>query len=157
MPEIHISQRFFRHDCSSSPEKPHFMLWNFIPHYNKGMKYILKCIGFVMIIILCLNILHWLVVDDTRSYTRLMMHEFYSQDQIDILFVGSSHCYGALDPEVTDPIFGLNTFNVGSSEQGLDASFALIREAVNRYNVKKIYLEMYYHKMMNDEYMDRVQ
>ena len=118
---------------------------------------VIKVICFIFFIILCLNILHWLAVDDTKSYTRLMMHEFYSQKNIDILFVGSSHCYVSLDPAVTDPIFGMNTFNAGSSEQALDASFALIREAVKRYDVKHIYLEMYYHKMFNDEYADREQ
>lgn len=118
---------------------------------------VVKVICFIIVMILCLNILHWLAVDDTRSYTRLMLHEFYTQDNIDILFVGSSHCYGSLDPAVTDPIFGANTFNAGSSEQALDASFALIREAIRRYDVKQIYLEMYYHKMMNDEYRDREQ
>ncbi len=119
------------------------------------IKTVIRLFCFCLFLILCLNILHWIVVDDTRSYTRLMMHEFYAQNNIDILFSGSSHCYGALDPAITDPIFGLNTFNAGSSEQALDASFALIREAVTRYDVKQVYLEMYYHKMMNDEYKDR--
>ena len=36
--------------------------------------------------------LDYLVVDDSTSYTRLMEHEFYGQDQIDILCLGASHC-----------------------------------------------------------------
>ena len=118
---------------------------------------LLYLIGFAAVFLLCGAGFRWLVVDDTRSLTRLMMHEFYSQDNIDILFVGSSHCYGALDPAVTDKAFGVNTFNAGTSLQAQDASFALIREAVERYQVKHIYLEMYYLMMSNDEYRDREQ
>ena len=115
------------------------------------------CILFAVLFLLCGAGFRYLLIDDSQSYTRLMMHEFYSQDNIDILFAGSSHCYAALDPAVTDPIFEKNTFNAGSSLQALDASFALIREAEGRYHVEHIYLEMYYLMAFNDNYKDREQ
>lgn len=128
--------------------------------YNSGMgwvKRVLYFIVFAAVFLLCGAGFRLLVTDDTQSYTRLMMHEFYAQPNIDILFVGSSHCYAALDPAITDEAFGANTFNAGSSLQAQDASFALIREAVERYQVKHIYLEMYYLMMSNDEYQEREQ
>ena len=112
---------------------------------------------FVLIFILCGMGFRYLLTDDADSYTRLMMHEFYNQKNIDILFVGSSHCYASLDPAVTDEIFGMNTFNAGSALQAQDASFALIREAAERYQVSQIYMEMYYLMMDNDEYREREQ
>ena len=122
---------------------------------------ILKNFGLILffcaLFVLCGKGFHYLLIDDTQSYTRLMMHEFYHQKNIDHLFVGSSHCYAALDPEITDEIFRADTFNAGSSLQAQDASFALIREAVERFHVKHIYLEMYYLMMSNDEYKDREQ
>ena len=117
----------------------------------------LKRLAFLILFLLAGIGLRWLLTDDTASYTRLMMHEFYRQDNIDILFVGSSHCYVSLDPEITDGIFGENTFNAGSALQAQDASFALIREAVERYNVRQVYMEMYYLMMDNDEYREREQ
>ena len=124
--------------------------------YNTCMKFT-KGIIFILVFILCGMGFRYLLIDDTQSYTRLMMHEFYNQKNIDILFVGSSHCYASLDPSITDEIFGMNTFNAGSSLQAQDASFALIREAAERYQVKQIYMEMYYLMMDNDEYKDREQ
>lgn len=128
--------------------------------YNKGMKNV-KTAGlfilFAVLFLLCGKGFHYLLVDDTKSYTRVMMNEFYHQKNIDILFVGSSHCYEALDPAVTDEIFEANTFNAGSSLQAQDASFALIREAVERYDVKHVFFEMYYFMMSNDEYNEREQ
>ena len=128
----------------------------FRSRYNKAMKY-LKLIVFMFLFIGCGLGFRYLLIDDTRSYTRLMMHEFYRQDNIDVLFVGSSHCYVSLDPAITDEIFGLNTFNAGSALQAQDASFALIREAAERYHVKQVYMEMYYLMMDNDEYHEREQ
>ena len=122
-----------------------------------SVKKFVSVLAFTALFLLCGMGLRWLLIDDTQSYTRLMMHEFYEQGNIDILFVGSSHCYAALDPAVTDNIFGTNTFNAGSSLQALDASFALIREAVERYDVSHIYLEMYYLMMSNDDYKEREQ
>ena len=77
------------------------------------------------------KILHYILVDDTSSYTRLTMHELYHADSnIDVLFVGSSHVYQSLNPEITDKIFQRNTFNAGSSSQGMDGSLAMIKETL---------------------------
>ena len=117
----------------------------------------LKRLAFVILFLLIGLGLRWILTDDTASYTRLMMHEFYRQDNIDILFTGSSHCYVSLDPRITDEVFKANTFNAGSALQAQDASFALIREAVERYDVRQVYMEMYYLMMDNDEYREREQ
>ncbi|MBQ4514564.1 MAG: hypothetical protein II969_16345 [Anaerolineaceae bacterium] len=130
------------------------------PVYNyimSSVKKIVSALVFMTLFLLCGMGFRWLLIDDTQSYTRLMMHEFYEQENIDNLFVGSSHCYAALDPAVTDKVFGANSFNAGSSLQALDASFALIREAAERYDLKHIYLEMYYLMMSNDNYKERDQ
>ncbi len=88
------------------------------------------------------NVLHYMIVDDTHSYTRVMMHEYYNQENINILFSGASLCYRSFDTQVLDERLGVNTFNVGSSSQDLDASYYLIKDAVNRYDLDHIYLEL---------------
>ena len=82
-------------------------------------------LAFAVLFLLCGAGFHLLLVDDTQSYTRLMMHEFYGQKNIDVLFVGSSHCYAALDPSVTDEAFAANTFNAGSSLQSRPHCFSV--------------------------------
>lgn len=86
----------------------------------------------------------YLVTDDTTSYTRITYHEMYEQDNIDVLFVGSSHCYRSFKPEILDEELGLNTFNVGSSSQLIDGSYLLIKEAARYNDIKHIYLEVYF-------------
>ena len=100
--------------------------------------------------------LRYFLIDDTASYTRLMLHELYTQNQnIDVLFLGSSHCYRSLDPAITDQIFGKNTFNGGSSSQKLDASYTLLVEAGKRNKLQEVYLELYYANLQGDSLDER--
>lgn len=90
------------------------------------------------------KLLRYLLVDDTSSYTRVTFHEMYEQDNIDILFVGSSHCYRSFIPELLDEKLGCNTFNGGTSAQTLDGSYMIIKEAAKYNDIDHIYLELYY-------------
>lgn len=107
--------------------------------------YIKRIIAAVCIMIFFAGIwagLGYIVNDDTASYTRVMMHEFYSQENIDILFCGASLCYRSFDTSILDEELGLNTFNTGSSSQDLDVTYYLIKEAVSRYKIKQVVLEL---------------
>lgn len=97
----------------------------------------------------------YILVDDTDSYTRVALHELYHADSnIDVLLLGSSHCYRSLDPAVLDGVLGQNTFNAGSSIQSLDGSYAMLVEAGKHHHIQKVYLEMYY-KIMGEDYERR--
>ena len=87
----------------------------------------------------CLN---YMLIDDSDQYTRLMMHEFYSQDNIDVLFVGASHGTFGVDPELMGNLTGKKVFNACSYEQYPDATLALIKEADRLYDLEEIYFEV---------------
>ena len=113
------------------------------------MKQIIKrIIGVILAAALVLGIgvlLQYLLFDDVQSYSRLMMHDMYeASENLDVLFAGSSHVRRAFDTEVTDEVFGQNTFNLSTASQRLDGSLALIREACSLYDVKQVYLDLYY-------------
>ena len=89
--------------------------------------------------------LNYLVVDDADSYTRLAMHELYTQEEpVETLFLGSSHCFRAYDPALYQELTGESAFNLGSSSQNYDTSYHLLKEAIACHPVKKVYLDMYY-------------
>lgn len=100
--------------------------------------------------------LRYLLVDDTKSYTRVAFHEMYEQDNIDVLFVGSSHCYRSFIPEILDEKLGCNTFNAGTSAQNLDGSYMIIKEAAKYNDIDHIYLELYYN-VSNNVYKERTE
>lgn len=117
---------------------------------------IVSVLVFCALLIFCGKVLRYLVTDDISSYTRIMIHEMYEQDNIDVLFVGSSHCYRSFVPEILDEELGVNTFNAGTSSQAMDGSFMLIKEAARYHDIQHIYLEVYYNGMF-EVYKERTQ
>lgn len=113
------------------------------------------CIGAFIVMFCVINqIWKFLLIDDTNSYTRVMMHELYDSENIDVIFVGSSHVYRSFVPDITDEEFGCYTFNAGSSSQQMDGSAAIIKEAIKNNDVKNVYLELYY-AVAEEKYIDR--
>ncbi len=109
---------------------------------KKIIKRIVHIAAVLFLIIAGAKGLSYILKDDTASYSRLMMHEFYSQDNIDILFLGASHCFRAVNPFIIDDATGKNSFAAAVPDERMDASFALLKEADNIYDVDEVYLEI---------------
>ncbi|MCM1044028.1 MAG: hypothetical protein NC417_00820 [Candidatus Gastranaerophilales bacterium] len=110
----------------------------------KKIKMIVSALIFCLLFAGCNRFFRYILIDDTTSYTRITFHEMYEQDNIDVLFVGSSHCYRTFIPEIFDSELGMNTYNAGTSSQCLDGSYMVIQEAARYNDIKHIYLEVYY-------------
>lgn len=107
--------------------------------------YVKRIIALICVMAIFIGIwtgIRYTVNDDTTSYTRVMMHEFYSQENIDVLFCGASLCYRSFDTDILDNELGLNTFNSGSSSQNIDTTYYIIKEAIDTYQIKKVVLEI---------------
>lgn len=111
---------------------------------------------FLLTAMLVLNeLFRYVLIDDRLSYTRIMLHELYHpKENIDVLFLGSSHCFHSLDPRIADNIFEAETFNAGTSLQPLDASYALLKETDKTNDLKEVYVELYY-GITNEIYEER--
>lgn len=119
--------------------------------WNK-LKIIFKVVLFCFIYIGAQAVLKYILVDDTMTISRMMLHELYTQKtNIDVLFCGASHCQLGFDTEVTDREMGLFTFNAGSSSQGLETSLALIKETAAYYDLKQVYVDLDYSVVMREE------
>lgn len=72
------------------------------------------------------------------------MHEFYNQDNIDYLFVGTSHFVDGIDPVLIFEKTGKKAFSASTPGQTPDTSLVLIKEAAGLYKIEEIFLEMDY-------------
>lgn len=112
------------------------------------MKKILKIVSKIAIFLLllvCINkILIFILVDDADSQFRFSMHEFYNQENIDVLFLGSSHVFCGVDPAVLEEEWGKDVYLAATSVQKPDVSYYLLNEAVKQYDLETVYLDMYY-------------
>lgn len=115
-----------------------------------------KTVLFLFWSIVILQLLIFLLNDDANSFTRIMMHELYNQEEnIEVLFLGSSHVRQSIDSNYLTKKLGGNVFNAGSPMQSMDTSLALLNEVLKNHEVKEVYLEMYYGMMFSEEYHER--
>lgn len=103
---------------------------------------VLKTLIFLFIFyVLCLGVA-FILKDDTESYARVLMHEFYSQDNIDIMYCGASHVSHGITPVVADKITGKNNFSTGTASQTIEGTYAILQQAVKQFKIEKVFLEM---------------
>lgn len=105
-------------------------------------RFLLKLVLFISIFFSITAFLSLFLINDLNTYTRVLMHEFYSQKNIDVLFCGASHVSHGINPKVADKILGLDTFNSGTPNQGLDGTYTLLREAERLYSLKSVFVEL---------------
>lgn len=105
----------------------------------------LQVLAVLILVGVLVRLCNYLVVDDADSYTRLTLHELYtSEEPIETIFLGSSHCFRAYDPALYQELTGETAFNLGSSSQNYDTSYYLLKEAISCQPVKTVYLDMYW-------------
>lgn len=122
------------------------------------MRRIFSTICVLVCFIACNEGLRYMLVDDTTSYTRVSMHQLYnSEENIDIAFVGSSHVFRSIIPQIMDEGFNAYTFNCGSATQKMDGSLIMVKELLDNHNVSHIYLEMFHEMAEAQANKDRTQ
>lgn len=107
--------------------------------------YLKRMVSAICVVVVLIGVwtgLRYIIYDDTASYTRVMMHELYSQKKIDVLFCGASLAYRSFDTKLLDEQLGVNTFNAGSSSQSIDVTYYLIKEAARTSEIKRVVLEL---------------
>lgn len=112
---------------------------------KRGVKIIVGTMFAIAMTFIFVRLSTYLFVDDTNSQTRITLHELYTSDEnIDVLFLGSSHCMRTIDCAKADELLNLNTFNCGTSSQQLDGSYAMLVEAGKSNDIQDVWIELYY-------------
>lgn len=79
--------------------------------------------------------------------------EFYEQPahSVDLVFLGSSHCYRSFNPKIFDDALKIESFNMGSSSQTPITSYFVLKEILKTQKPKYVVLEIYWRTFTNDE------
>ncbi len=111
---------------------------------KRGIKIIFGSFIIVCSILVINSVLSYIVIDDADDEVRYAMHELYEQEEIETLFLGSSHVFCGYDPRILDEILGENTYLAATPVQKVDGSYYLLKEVIKSNNIKKVYLDMFY-------------
>ena len=89
---------------------------------------------------------HVLAWKDTAGGYLSSMEAFYGleEDVVDVLFLGSSHCYCSVNPAVLWEKYGIAAFSLAISGQDLASSYHCIKEAFKTQKPKVVCVEMHY-------------
>lgn len=124
--------------------------------YKKKIKTMLVLgltIGLVAVICKLLNYLY--VTPD--NFSRVLFHNYYEEkENIDYLYLGSSHLYCGINPYLLDEINDGYNYNLGTSMQLLNSSYHLLREADKKHDIKQVFVEMYYSCSTGGDYTSRI-
>lgn len=122
---------------------------------KKFISFIIKFIVFVLILVGINRILEYILVEDYEDEFRAHMHEMYNQENIDTLFLGSSHVFSSTDPRILEEMWGEDVFLASSSVQKPDVSYYLLKEATKHYDLDRVFLDMYYFQFREEDSAER--
>ncbi len=105
--------------------------------HNSKLKILVRAVAFCLLVAVLLSVCNYAMYDD-RTYTRLMMHELYEEEDIDLVFISGSITYKGFVPEIWDEVLDMRTFNLGSSSQTPDASYYLLKEVFRHHSPKYV-------------------
>lgn len=109
----------------------------------------------IIVISIIGKLFEYLLFDDRG--TKSLQNGLYRQESIDTLFIGSSHVRQAINTEIIDNKLNVKSYNLGTSSQNYDGSYAILREADSLYDIKIVYLDTYYVMGQMEDKEDRTQ
>lgn len=118
----------------------------FISSFKKKCKRICGVIAVIIVLEWVISVLNYIYTDYSYyNWSRILWHNYYKEEEnIDYLYLGSSHVYCDLNPFLLDELNGENNFNLSTDSQKLNGSYYLLREADKDHDLKHVYVELYY-------------
>lgn len=121
----------------------------------RGRMYAGRVLG-ALLFLLCFfaieKALEFALINDTNEWSRAMFHDFYTREEnIDTLFLGSSHVYCGINPAIIAEKTGKSAFNMATPAQPLNGSYYLLKEAVKYNDISHVYLELYFGQSVGKE------
>lgn len=88
-----------------------------------------------------------------QEWERILWHHFYEdKGRIDNLYIGSSHVYLGIDPQMLDVLNGQYNFNLASTAQPINGTYYLLREAERNNELKHVYVDLFYYEMVKNNF-----
>ena len=122
------------------------------PKYKKYIGRVLGALLFLCLFFGIEKVMEYALVNDTNEWSRALFHDFYTREEnIDILFLGSSHVYCGINPAIIEGKTGESAFNMATPAQPLNGSYYLLKEADKYNDISRVYLELYFGQSTGEE------
>lgn len=109
---------------------------------KKTAKILIFCVIFLFMLNRIYEVFAW---KDTSGEYSSSMNSFYALEDnvVDVLFLGSSHCYCSINPSQLWETYGMACFSMAISGQDLASSYYCLEEALKTQDIKVACIDMY--------------
>lgn len=117
-------------------------------------KAVVKGLALCIILVIILSFLGSIFVLKTDQRAKLTDGLYKSKDQYDVVFMGSSHMNGGMDPNVLWRDYGITSFNYATGGQPIDVTYYLLKEVLKKQKNPIVVIDIYY-LGLTDKYGDQ--
>ena len=115
---------------------------------KKAAGILVKVVCTILAFVMVGSLLNYMTTP-AASYTRIQFHDLYTKygedgENMDMVFLGTSHAYRAFDPRVFDEVLGINSYNMGTSQQTISSSYYVLKEVLKTNHPEKVVFELTY-------------
>ncbi|OCN00841.1 hypothetical protein A7X67_08080 [Clostridium sp. W14A] len=107
-------------------------------------KLIGKGILFLTVLTLILSSISSVFIYKIDHRGKLLEGLYHSDDPYDVVFMGSSHMNGGIDPNVLWKQYGITSFNYATGGQPIDVTYYLLQEVLKKHTPSVVVVDLYY-------------
>jgi hypothetical protein len=114
-------------------------------------KAILKGTIFIMILAFAISSLTSMLTIKTGHRAKLIQGLYENTGKsYDVVFLGSSHMHGAMNPNVLWGEYGITSFNYATGGQPIDVTYYLLKEVLKKHGKPIVVVDLYYLGLTRD-------
>ncbi|MDD7795332.1 hypothetical protein [Clostridium sp. 'White wine YQ'] len=108
-------------------------------------KAIIKGSIFCILLAIVISILNSIFVIKIDHRSKLIQGLYENtDDQYDVVLLGSSHMNGGIDPNILWSKYGISSFNYGTGGQPIDVTYYLLKEVLKKHKNPIVVVDLYY-------------
>lgn len=110
------------------------------------MKKVIKVIAFLLITVISITYIYGVLSwkDTTGEYLSATQQLYATEDDlIDVVFMGSSHCYCGINPSVLWETYGISAFDMSVSGQDKNSTYYSLKEVLKTQSPKVVCIDLW--------------
>ena len=104
-------------------------------------KRMIKSLCFFVVFCVVCGIFSFLLEPDGGA-SDTMWEEYYSEEEIDTIFVGASVCSAGFNPVVFNEEMGVQSFNMATPSQGIEQTILAVKTAISEHKLDRVIFGM---------------
>lgn len=109
----------------------------------------MKSVCFILVLVL-VNFLLSFMIEPEGGASKRMWAGYYSEKELDTIFVGSSLCQQTFIPEIFNKEMGIKSYNMGTPSQAIPQTRRAIEVAVKEHGIKTVIFGMNFSSLKYD-------